>query len=69
MISDNDIKKLEAYLKKTLGNPSLVVKRRERAKDSVELLLGGEFLGVIYKDEEDGETSFTLTMAILEEDL
>ncbi len=69
MIQDSEIQKLESYLRKTLGNNSLTLKRRDRAKDSVELLANGEFLGVVYKDEDEGETSFTLTMAILDEDL
>lgn len=69
MIQDNEVQKLEAYLRKTLGNIGLSLKRRDRAKDSVEMLANGEFLGVIYKDEDEGEVSFTLTMAILAEDL
>jgi Protein of unknown function (DUF3126) len=31
--------------------------------------LGEEFLGVIYRDEEDGELSYNFSMAILEMDL
>ena len=29
----------------------------------------GEFLGVIYRDEDEGEVSYALSIAILEEDL
>jgi hypothetical protein len=31
--------------------------------------VNGEFIGVIFKDEEDGETSYAFNMAILEMDL
>lgn len=61
--------KLQKYLQTTFGNKSLTVRARSQAKDSVEVLLNGEFIGVIYKDEEDGETSYDFNMAILEMDL
>lgn len=63
-----EIRKLEAYLKRNL-NPSLVVKARPRKDDSAEVYLEDEFLGVIYKDEEEGELSYNFSMAILDIDL
>ena len=42
---------------------------RPRQADSVEVHVGGEFIGVIFKDEEEGETSYAFQMAILEMDL
>ena len=35
----------------------------------MEVLLNGEFIGTIYKDEEDGETSYDFNMAILQMDM
>ena len=64
----DEIKKLDAYFKKTL-NPNLVVKARPKKDDSVEVYLGDEFLGVVYKDDEDGDLSYNFTMAILDVDL
>ncbi len=67
-MDDNDIKKLEAHLKRTFGNPHVAVKARPKQKDSAEVEMKGEFIGVIYQDEdEDG--SFMFEMAILAEDL
>ncbi len=67
-MEDTDIKRLEAHLKRTFGNPHLAVKARPKQKDSAEVELAGEFIGVIYQDEdEDG--SFMFEMAILAEDL
>jgi hypothetical protein len=44
------------------------VKKRPKQKDSCEVYIGEDFLGVIYQDEdEDG--SFQFQMAILAEDL
>ncbi len=67
-MEDTDIKRVEAHLKRTFGNPHLAVKARPKQKDSAEVELKGEFIGVIYQDEdEDG--SFMFEMAILAEDL
>ncbi len=67
-MEDTDIKRVEAHLKRTFGNPHVVVKARPKQKDSAEVELKGEFIGVIYQDEdEDG--SFMFEMAILAEDL
>jgi hypothetical protein len=66
-VDDRDIQKIEAHLKRTFGNPHVAVKARKQ-KDSAEVELKGEFIGVIYEDEdEDG--SFLFEMAILAEDL
>ena len=37
--------------------------------DSVEVHVGGEFIGLIFKDEEDGDVSYAFNMSILEMDL
>ncbi|MBI1686494.1 DUF3126 family protein [Caulobacter hibisci] len=62
------IAKLEAHLKRTFGNPHIVVKARPKQKDSAEVEVKGEFIGVLFQDEdEDG--SYMFEMAILAEDL
>jgi hypothetical protein len=62
------ITKLEAHLKRTFGNPHIALKARPKQKDSAEVEVKGEFIGVIFQDEdEDG--SFMFEMAILAEDL
>ena len=63
-----EIRKLEAYLKRSL-NPALVVKARPRKDDSAEVYLNDEFLGLVYRDDEDGDLSYNFSMAILEVDL
>lgn len=64
----DEIKKLDAYLKRTL-NPTISVKARPRKNDSAEVYVGEEFIGVIFRDDEDGDLSYNLSMAILAEDL
>ena len=48
---------------------ALTVKPRPRKDDSCEVYLGDEFLGVIYRDEDEGELSYNFSMAILDIDL
>jgi hypothetical protein len=67
-LDDKDAKRIEAHLRRTFGNTSIALKARPKQKDSVEVYIGEEFIGVIYQDEdEDG--SFMFEMAILAEDL
>lgn len=60
--------KLEKYLQQKFGNPGLTLRSRPTA-DSLEVLLNGEFIGVIYKDDEDDSVSYDFNMAILDIDL
>ena len=66
-----ELQKLSNYLQKVFGNDRLAVKARPRKTDSAEVYAGEEFLGVIYKDDEDGEddVSYNFSMAILDVDL
>ncbi len=66
-MDDVAIKKVEAHLKRTFGNPHVAVKARKQ-KDSAEVELAGEFIGVIYEDEDEAG-SYMFEMAILAEDL
>lgn len=69
MFSDQEVDKIERYLQHKFSNPQIQVKKRSKANDSVEVLLAGEFLGIIYKDTDEGEVSYDLNMAILDIDL
>ena len=66
-LKPEEIRKLDAYFKRTFRNPSLEVKARPRKDDSAELYIGDEFLGLVFKDEDEGDYNFS--MAILEIDL
>lgn len=60
--------KLQKYLQTKFGQPGMTLRDR-KTNDSLEVLLNGEFLGVIYKDNDEGETSYDFNMAILDIDL
>jgi Protein of unknown function (DUF3126) len=65
----DELKKLSAYFQRTFNNPSLVVKARPKKDDSAEVFVGEEFLGLLYRDDEDGDLSYNFSMAILDIDL
>lgn len=67
--SKQEISRLQRYLQEKFSNPKISLAERKEAKDSVEVMLAGEFIGTLYKDEEDGETSYDFNMAILDMDL
>ncbi len=64
-----EIAKVERYLRRTFANHSIRVVPRPKKADSAEVYVGDEFIGVIFKDEEEGETSYQFQMAILDYDL
>ena len=64
-----EIRKLEAYMRKLFGNAKLRVVPRPKKDDSAEVYVGEEFIGVLFVDDEDDDRSFQFQMAILEEDL
>ncbi|MCF3935649.1 DUF3126 family protein [Acuticoccus sp. M5D2P5] len=68
-MNKTEIAKLEAYMRRTFANDTLSVRARPRKDDSAEVYLGEEFIGVLYRDEDEGELSWNFTMAILEVDL
>lgn len=67
-ITQEEMAKVQNYMRSKFGTDRLTVVAR-KTDDSAEVHLGGEFIGVIYKDQEDGETSFDFNMAILDIDL
>jgi hypothetical protein len=64
-----EILKLEAYFRKRFNMPSIQVRQRPQKKDSAEVYIDDEFIGVVYRDDEDGDLSYNFTMAILDIDL
>ncbi len=65
----DEIVKLNKYLRTTFALAALSVRKRPQKDDSAEVYIGEEFIGVISRDEEDGELSYHFSMAILDIDL
>ena len=64
-----ELDRVQAYLRRTFANTALRVVPRPRKDDSAEVYLGEEFIGVLFRDDEDGDLSYNFQMAILEQDL
>jgi hypothetical protein len=64
-----EVKKLDAYLKKLFGNQQIRVVPRPKKDDSAEVYVGEEFVGVLFVDDEDEDRSYNFQMAILGTDL
>ncbi len=65
-----EINKIQIYLREKFNNNNiLIVPRADKSENSAEFQIDSEFLGIIFKDIDDGEISFHLEMSILEEDL
>ena len=65
----DEIKRVERYLQNSFGNQMLKVVKRANKDDSAEVLNGDEFIGVVFRDDEDGEISYSFNMSILSIDL
>jgi len=65
-IKPEEVSRLQTYMQDRFKNTGFALKIRDKVTDSVEVLLDGEFIGLVYKDE-DGD--FNFDMAILEIDL
>jgi len=63
-----EIDKLQDYMQNKFANENITLRTR-KTNDSLEVLISGEFIALIYKDEEDGDLSYDLNMAILSMDL
>ena len=67
-MNEQHTKRVEAHLKRTFANQQISVRPRPKQKDSAEVYIGEEFVGVVYEDEDEAG-SFLFEMAILSEDL
>ena len=64
-----EIGKLEKYLRRLFRQDTVEVRQRPQKDDSVEVYLGDEFIGLIFRDDEDDDLSYNFQMAILDFDL
>jgi Protein of unknown function (DUF3126) len=65
----NEILKLEKFFQRRFSMPSMTVRQRPQKADSAEVYIEDEFVGVVFRDDEDGDLSYNFTMAILDIDL
>ena len=68
-LQPDEIKKLTRFLRTKFQLANIEVRKRPQKTDSAEVYIGDEFIGVIFRDDEDGELSYNFSMAILDFDL
>jgi len=68
-MTPTEISRVEDYLRKTFNNNQLVINPPAKANAPVEVHVSGEFIGTVYRDEDEGEIAYSLQIMILEEDL
>jgi len=68
-VTQKEVARLQSYLGSKFNVPGLKVVMRNTKDDSAEVMIGDEFIGVVFKDDEDDEVSYDFHMAIMELDL
>ncbi|MGE0225690.1 MAG: DUF3126 family protein [Acetobacteraceae bacterium] len=64
-----DVERVQTYLRRLFGSDRISIVPPPRAGLSVEVAVDDEVIGTVHKDTEEGETSYSLHLTILEEDL
>ena len=68
-MNPQEIVRVQTYLRKVFGTKTLSVRARPKKDDSAEVFVGDEFIGLLFREEEEGELSYQFQMAILDIDL
>lgn len=64
-----EILRIRKYLNSKFGSDKFSLEKSAASDGSMEVHYDGEFIGMIYRDEDEGEVSYAFQMAILEMDL
>ncbi len=65
----SEVSRIQKYLRDLFRLDTIEVRQRPQKDDSSEVYIGDEFIGVIFRDDDEGEVSYAFNMAILEVDL
>lgn len=68
-MTPSDIDRLQTYLRKLFGTERIKIVPPPRRGLSIELAVNDETIGTVHKDVDDGETSYSIHLTVLEEDL
>lgn len=69
MLTTQEMEKIQTYLQQLFWNPEMRVQKGQGKDSPAEVYVGKEFIGVIYKNNDEGDISFDWNMSILPEDL
>ena len=68
-MTQKEVARLQSYLRSKFNVSELKVVMRNTKDDSAEVMIGEEFIGVVFKDDEDEDVSYDFHMAIMDLDL
>ncbi len=68
-VNISEIQRVQQYLRQKFQLDNLKLSPQKGKDDSVEVYLGDEFIGVLYRDDEDEDISYDFHMSILDIDL
>ena len=54
-MNPQEIVRVQNYLRKVFGTKTLSVRARAKKDDSAEVYVGDEFIGILFREEEEGE--------------
>ena len=69
MFKKSEMQQVQAYFRKLFSNESIFLSEGTGKDAPAEVSLGGQFIGVVYKNEDEGEISYDFNMSVLPEDL
>ena len=64
-----EIQRVQNFLATKFRGADIKLKSREETDDSVEFIIDGETLGIVFKDDEDGDICYHVQLTILSEDI
>ena len=67
-MNNDEIIRVQTYLRLKFQNDMLTLKRGAK-DDMIEVFMEDEFIGTLFRDDEEGEISYAFNMAILGFDL
>ena len=68
-MTPNEIARVQDYLRRAFSNNRIAIDPPAKPGAPIEVRIEDEFIGVLYRDDEEGEVSYCLNITILEEDL
>ncbi len=68
-MTPSEIERLQTYLRKLFGSERIKIVPPPRRGLSIELAVNDETIGTVHRDVDDGETSYSIHLTVLEEDL
>lgn len=68
-MNPSEIERLETYLRKLFKSDLIKVVPPLRKGLSVELSVNEEIVGTVHKDVDEGETSYSIHITVLDEDM